>query len=35
MRNLERLKPGIQEDEIQEVLDLMENQIDWDYLLKI
>ena len=34
MRNLERLKPGIQEDEIQAVLDLMESQIDWDYLLK-
>lgn len=34
MRNLERLKPGIQEDEIQAVLDLMENEIDWDYLLK-
>jgi hypothetical protein len=34
MRNLERLKPGIQEDEIQAVYELMENQIDWDYLLK-
>lgn len=34
MRNLERLKPGIQEDEIQEVLDLMEDQINWKFLLK-
>ena len=34
MRNLERLKPGIQEDEIQAVLDLMETQIDWEFLLK-
>ena len=34
MRNLERLKPGIQDDEIQAVLDLMESQIDWEYLLK-
>ena len=34
MRNLERLKPGIQDDEIQEVLDLMEDQIDWEFLLK-
>jgi BioD-like phosphotransacetylase family protein len=34
MRNLERLKPGIQDDEIQEVLDLMESQIDWEFLLK-
>ncbi len=34
MRNLERLKPGIQDDEIQAVLDLMENQIDWEILLK-
>ena len=33
MRNLERLKPGIQEDEIQIVLDLMETQIDWEFLL--
>jgi BioD-like phosphotransacetylase family protein len=33
MRNIERLKPGIQEDEIQAVLDLMESQIDWDFLL--
>ena len=34
MRNVERLKPGIQEDEIQAVLDLMESQIDWEFLLK-
>jgi len=34
LRNLERLKPGIQEDEIQTVLDLMESQIDWEFLLK-
>jgi hypothetical protein len=34
MRNIERLKPGIQEDEIQAVLDLMESQIDWEFLLK-
>ena len=34
MRNLERLKPGIQEDEIQAVLELMESQINWEFLLK-
>jgi len=34
MRNLERLKPGIQEDEIDNVLNLMEEQIDWEFLLK-
>ena len=34
MRNIERLKPGIQDDEIQAVLDLMESQINWDFLLK-
>ncbi|MFX1289247.1 MAG: DRTGG domain-containing protein [Promethearchaeota archaeon] len=33
MRNIERLKPGIQEDEIQTVLDLMESQINWEFLL--
>lgn len=32
MRNLERLKPGIQEDEIDKVLDLIEKSIDWDLL---
>ncbi|MBY9015741.1 MAG: phosphotransacetylase family protein [Candidatus Lokiarchaeota archaeon] len=34
MRNLERLKPGIQKDEIEIVLKLIESQIDWDFLLK-
>ena len=34
IRNLERLKPGIQEDEIQEVLDLMESKINWNFLTK-
>ncbi|MBY9009947.1 MAG: AAA family ATPase [Candidatus Lokiarchaeota archaeon] len=34
MRNLENLKPGIQEDEIDTVLKLIESQIDWDLLLK-
>jgi len=34
MRNLERLKPGIQEDEIEKVLDLIEKQINWELLLK-
>ena len=34
MRNLENLKPGIQEDEIDSVLQLIESQIDWDLLLK-
>ncbi|MFX1418253.1 MAG: DRTGG domain-containing protein [Promethearchaeota archaeon] len=33
MRNLERLKPGIQEDEIEKVLDLIEKEINWDLLL--
>jgi len=33
MRNLERLKPGIQEDEMEKVLELIEEQIDWDLLL--
>ena len=33
MRNLERLKPGIQEDEIEKVLDLIEKDIDWSLLL--
>jgi len=33
MRNLERIKPGIQEDEIDIVLELMENDIDWNLLL--
>jgi len=34
MRNLEKLKPGIQEDEIDTVLKLIESQIDWEFLLK-
>jgi len=34
MRNLERLKPGIQEDEMEKVLELIEKDIDWDFLLK-
>ena len=33
MRNLERLKPGIQEDEMEKVLSLIEKQVDWDLLL--
>ncbi len=33
MRNLERLRPGIQEDEMEKVLNLIENEIDWDILL--
>ena len=34
IRNMENLKPGIQEDEIGIALDLVENQLDWDELLK-
>jgi len=34
MRNLERLKPGIQEEEIGLVLELVEKHLDWDLLLK-
>jgi BioD-like phosphotransacetylase family protein len=33
MRNLERLKPGIQEDEMEKVLNLIEKEIDWKLLL--
>ncbi len=33
MRNLERLKPGIQEDEIEKVLELIEKDLYWDLLL--
>ncbi|GAF80744.1 unnamed protein product, partial [marine sediment metagenome] len=33
IRNLERLKPGIQEDEMEKVLDLIEKDIDWSLLL--
>jgi len=34
IRNMENLKPGIQEDEVKIALDLVENQLDWDELLK-
>jgi len=34
LRNMERIKPGIQEDEIHLVLDLIEKEVDWDLLLK-
>ncbi|UCD00432.1 MAG: phosphotransacetylase family protein [Promethearchaeota archaeon] len=34
MRNLERLKPSIQEDEIEKVLELVEKELNWDLLLK-
>ncbi len=34
MRNLERLKPGIQKDELDKVLKIVEKEIDWDFLLK-
>ena len=34
IRNMEKLKPGIQEDEVEIALDLVENQLDWDLLLK-
>ena len=33
MRNLERLKPGIQKDEMEKVLELIEKEIDWDLVL--
>ncbi|KKK41121.1 MAG: Phosphate acetyltransferase [Candidatus Lokiarchaeum sp. GC14_75] len=33
MRNLERLKPGIQEDEMEKVLALIEKHVDWELLL--
>jgi BioD-like phosphotransacetylase family protein len=34
IRNIERLQPGIQEDEIHLALEIIENQLDWDLLLK-
>ncbi|TFF63404.1 MAG: hypothetical protein EU521_01900, partial [Promethearchaeota archaeon] len=34
LRNMQRIKPGIQEDEISIALDLVENNLDWDILLK-
>ncbi len=33
MRNLERLKPGIQKDEMEKVLELIEKEINWDLIL--
>jgi len=33
MRNLERLRPGIQEDEMDKVLTLIEKEIDWNLLI--
>ena len=33
MRNLERLKPGIQKDEMDKVLELIEKEINWDLIL--
>ncbi len=33
MRNLERLKPGIQEDEIGKVIEIIEKEIKWELLL--
>lgn len=34
LRNMERIKPGIQEDETHLVLDLIEKEVDWYLLLK-
>lgn len=34
IHNMEKIKPGIQEDEIDSVLGLIENSIDWDSILK-
>lgn len=34
IRNLEKLKPGIQEDEIDQVLELIEKDMNWDLLLE-
>ncbi len=34
MRNLEQMKQGIQKDELDKVLNLIEKKIDWDFLLK-
>jgi len=34
IRNMERVKPGIQEQEINLVLDLVKEHLDWDLLLK-
>lgn len=34
LKNIDRIKPGIQEDEIQIALELIEKNIDWNLLLK-
>lgn len=34
LRNMEKIKPGIQEDEIELVLDLVKDTLNWDLLLK-
>jgi len=34
IRNMERIKPGIQEEEINLVLNIVKEQIDWELLLK-
>ncbi|MFX1259860.1 MAG: DRTGG domain-containing protein, partial [Promethearchaeota archaeon] len=34
IRNMERVKPGIQEEEIQLVLELVKEHLNWDLLLK-
>ncbi|TFF91947.1 MAG: hypothetical protein EU543_05990 [Promethearchaeota archaeon] len=34
LRNMEKIKPGIQEDEIDIVVDLVKDTLDWDLLLK-
>jgi len=34
LRNMDRVRPGIQEDEIHLALDLIESAIDWNLLLE-
>jgi BioD-like phosphotransacetylase family protein len=34
IRNMEKLKPGLQEDDIENISELIEKQINWDLLLK-
>jgi len=34
LRNMERIKPGIQPDEVDMVVDLVKDKLDWDLLLK-
>ncbi len=34
IRNMEKLKPGLQEDDIENIAELIEKQINWDELLK-